>query len=258
MTNADNCYVVAQAKHVGCNICWFSESADNPLILESRAQGLPVVYIDNHMLTYVDSDSKVTSILPVSDVPMTMNGAARHNVQNALGVIGLCMLMKIPLEAIRLGLQRFGSNVDDNPGRGNVYQHNGATFLVDFAHNAHSVEAMINTAGHLKANRYIVMFSNAGDRSNEEICQLSQGVSKLNADVYIIAELEKYLRGRESNELIDLSKNALLDCGVLANQIQTAPSPFVGATLAKELAQDGDVVVLFTLDEREKVHTLFD
>lgn len=258
VTNADNNYVVAQAKNLNCQICWFSESADNPLLLENIRHRLPVVYVKDNMLTYVDSEGDITPILPVTEIPMTMNGAARHNVQNALGVIGLCMALNLPLDAIKVGLRRFGSNALDNPGRGNIYQHNGATFMVDFAHNAHSVEAMIDTAKHLKAKRYLVMFSNAGDRSNEEIRQLSQGVAKLHADVYIIAELEKYLRGRESSELIELSKDALLDCNVAVDQIQTVCSPFAGAERAKELAQEGDVVVLFTLDEREKVHALFD
>lgn len=258
VTNADNQYAIAQAKNLNCQICWFSESADNPLVLENLRHQLPVVYVQDNILTFVDKQGEVIPILPVAEIPMTMNGAARHNVQNAMGVIGLCMALTLPLEAIKAGLRQFGSNAIDNPGRGNIYQHNGATFMVDFAHNAHSVEAMIDTAKHLNANRYIVMFSNAGDRSNEEIRQLSQGVAKLNADVYIIAELEKYLRGRESRELIELSQDALLDCNVLAKQIQTVSSPFAGAELAKKLAQDGDVIVLFTLDEREKVHALFD
>ena len=257
VTNADNYLVVEQAKHLNCDICWFSETAENPLVVKNLNSGLPVVYIDNDYLVYADKRGTKSKVLKINDIPMTLQGAARHNVQNALGVVGLCMALKLPLEAIQSGLKSFGSDAKDNPGRGNIYQYNGATVMIDFAHNAHSVQAMINTAKQMQGKRYIVMFSNAGDRSDNEIRQLSKAAAQLDADTYIIAEIEKYTRGRDPQELIDLPSEALLESGVSSQQIKTVACPLDGAKLAKKMAQEGDILVLLTLDQRELVHQLF-
>ncbi|GAA0855052.1 Mur ligase family protein [Aliiglaciecola litoralis] len=257
VTNADNPWTVEQAKYVNCEICWFSESASNPLIMKNLSEGKPVVYADNGKVIYVDNIGQKTTATAIKDIPMTIAGAAHHNVQNALGVVGLCMALKLPLTAIRSGLHSFGSDAQDNPGRGNLYHYHGATVMVDFAHNAHSVAAMINTAKQMPAKRYIVMFSNAGDRSDSEIRNLTQAVADLNADMYLVAEIEKYLRGRKPFELVEIATQALIAAGIESEKIVTQDSPVKGAKLAKQIAKDGDVILLFTLDQRDKVHQLF-
>ncbi|GAB2688278.1 Mur ligase family protein [Aliiglaciecola aliphaticivorans] len=254
--NADNHLVVEQAKKVNCQICWFSEDVNNPLIVQNQQAGFPCVFVDNHQFVYVFADGTKQIIEDVKAVPMTMQGAAKHNIQNALGVIGLCMALKLPLQAIKQGLVNFGSSAKDNPGRGNLYDYQGATVMVDFAHNAHSVKAMINTAKQLPAKRYIVMFSNAGDRADEDIKQLTDEIQKLQADRYVVAELERYLRGRQPDELLHLVKNHLLSKGVDEAVIDCVDSPFTGAKQAIELAKPGDVVVLFCLDQREEIDQL--
>ncbi|MFA3790926.1 Mur ligase family protein [Aliiglaciecola sp. SL4] len=254
--NADNELVVRQGKKVNCQICWFSEDANNPLILHNQQAGLPCVFVENQYFVYVSAQGTKQIIEDVKSVPMTMQGAAKHNIQNALGVIGLCKALNLPKQAIKQGLLNFGSSAKDNPGRGNLYHHQGATVMVDFAHNAHSVKAMINTAKQLAAKRYIVMFSNAGDRADEDIKQLTDEIQKIQADRYIVAELERYLRGRELGELLHLVRNQLVDKGVDESVIDCVDSPLTGAKRAIEIAKPGDVVVLFCLDQREEIDQL--
>ncbi|GAC16270.1 Mur ligase family protein [Aliiglaciecola lipolytica] len=254
--NADNALVVEQAKELDCRICWFSEDENHPLIKSNQQSALPCVFVQNKQFVYASGDTEKQYIVDVADVPMTMKGAARHNIQNALGVIGLCMALKLPVDAIKRGLLNFGSSAKDNPGRGNLYAFNGATVMLDFAHNAHSVAAMINTAKQLPANRYIVMFSNAGDRSDADIQQLTDEVRKLDADHYIIAELERYLRGRQVYELPKMVSAYLQRQGVEAALVECVDSPLSGAKLALSLCRPGDVLVLFCLDQREEIHQL--
>ncbi|TRY33378.1 Mur ligase family protein [Aliiglaciecola sp. M165] len=256
VTNADNELTKYYAQNLHCDICWFSEHANSPQIQHNLQVGKPVVFVRDQQFIFVDNKGVETNILSVNDVPMTMNGAARHNVQNALGVIGLCMAMGLSLEAIRQGLKSFGSDASDNPGRGNVYTYNGANVLVDFAHNAHSVKAMIETAKHMHANRYLVMFSNAGDRGDEEIHELTDAIRDLDAHHYIVAEIDKYLRGREPKALLHLVEERLLANGVNPSQIHLTGTPVEGAKFALSQAKQGDVVILFTLDQREEVDKL--
>lgn len=253
VTNADNELTRDYAQKLPCTVCWFSEHANNPQVQSNLQIGKPVVFVQDQQLVYVDESGKQTSILPISDIPMTMHGAARHNVQNALGVVGLCMVMGISVEAIRKGLSTFGSDASDNPGRGNVYNVGGAKVLVDFAHNAHSVKAMIETAKHMQASRYIVMFSNGGDRSDAEIHELTDAIRDLDAHHYIVAEIDKYLRGREPRELLELVEERLLKSDVNPSQIHLIDNPVDGTRLAISEAKQSDVVLLFTLDQREEV-----
>lgn len=253
--NADNDLVVEQAKGLKNTICWFSEDVNHPLIKQSQRYGDRAVCVRNGIIVYLEHGEQ-HNVLAVDEIPMTLGGAARHNVQNALGVVGLCYALNIPVSAIRDGLKYFGSDAKDNPGRGNLYNIDGVKVIVDFAHNEHSMKAVVQTAKQLDAKRYLVMFSNGGDRSNSEISALTSAVRELNADKYIVAEIEKYLRGREPGELLDLVKNQLIASDVDASSIECVNSPMDGTHYALDNAQAGDVVLLFVLDQRDKVHKI--
>ena len=253
VVNADNALVVKQAKRLNKNLCWYSTSEENPLIQEQILKGNSAVFIKNSTLYYHDKGTFHT-VSTLSDIPMTMNGAAAHNVQNALGVVGLCMVLKIPLEAIREGLKSFGSSAADNPGRGNIYKIKGATVIVDFAHNEHSMRAVVSTAKQLGGKHKIAMFSHAGDRSDKEIQDLTQAVTELDADTYIISEVECYLRGRELGDIPAIVTAQLSQSGVAPDHIQTVKTPLEGTKLAVNMLTAGDLVLLFVLTDREQVH----
>ncbi|MEH6709812.1 MAG: Mur ligase family protein [Paraglaciecola polaris] len=251
--NADDQLVISQSKHVKASICWFSCDEFNPLIQQQLQLGAPAVFIRQGEIIY-HHQGQYDAICHVSHVPMTLNGAAVHNVQNALGVVGLAKALHLPQAAIMQGLQQFGSDSQDNPGRGNVYHINGRQVIVDFAHNEHGMRAVVNMAKQLNASRYISMFSHAGDRSNDDMHNLTSAVRALDAAVYVIAELDKYLRGRAPHEVPALSRQFLLEMGVDDQGILTADSPLQGAQKAVAAAEHGDVVLLFVLEQRQEIH----
>ncbi|MEP1448877.1 MAG: Mur ligase family protein [Paraglaciecola sp.] len=251
--NADNKLVVEQAVQLGKKICWFSTQETNPLIQRQLSSGNAAVFIrDKHIIYALGSEEECIAAL--EQVPMTLNGAAQHNVQNALGVVGLCKAMNLSTQAICQGLLSFGSNAQDNPGRGNFYETKGIKVLVDFAHNEHSMQAVVKTVNQLPAKRKIVMFSHAGDRSDQEICDLTDAVLALDASLYVVTELQRYLRGRELGEVPQIVAEHLRQKSVPAQKIQFATDPLAGAKIAMSFAQPGDVVLLFVLSEREQVH----
>lgn len=253
--NADNQLVVEQSQYISVPICWFSESENNFLVQENLEKGLPAVFCHRDNIVYFDGHT-IEPVCVINDIPMTFGGQARHNVQNAMGVVGLCFALDFSREDIISGLMAFGSSPQDNPGRGNLYKVNAANFIVDFAHNEHSMRAVIDMASHMPAPQKIVMFGHAGDRTNEEMQELTNAVANLNADLYITSEVGKYLRGREPQEVTNLSKQFLQEQGVDSSKILFADSPISGAKLALEKAQPDAVVLLFTLCDRDAVHEL--
>ena len=253
VVNADNELVVSEAAKTGKVLCWFSLDENNQLIQQQLQTGGRAVFVRAGQVVY-HHDGSFTELGAVNDMPMTFGGAAHHNIQNALGVVGLCQALNIPVEAIRTGLLSFGSTAQDNPGRGNMYQAGGCKVIVDFAHNEHSMRAVVDMVAHMPANNRIAMFGHAGDRTDAEIRDLTSAVADLQASNYIITELEPYLRGRELGDMPALVTACLRERQIDAQQIHVAANPLVGAELALSLAQPGDLLLLFVLDQRSDVH----
>jgi UDP-N-acetylmuramyl tripeptide synthase len=253
VVNADDELVISEAKKLDLNLCWFSLDENNSLVQKQLESGGKAVFIDRGAIIYGEQGIR-QEVCQVTDVAMTFGGTARHNIQNALGVVGLSMALNLPLDAIQLGLESFGSTAEDNPGRGNMYSINGAQVIVDFAHNEHSMLAVVDMVKRMPAKNRIAMFSNPGDRSDEDIRNLSDAVLGLNAKYYIAAELENYLRGRKPGELPKLIKAHLIKRDVSEEQIKSASDSLEGTKLALGLAEPGDIILLFVLDQREQVH----
>jgi cyanophycin synthetase len=250
--NADDPQVIHQAHNFNKAICWFSVDEQNTLIQQQLASGGRAVFVRNGELIY-HQDRQFEHYGQTNLMPLSFANSAAHNIQNALGVVGLCKALALPNQAIIRGLQEFGRDPQDNPGRGNMYQISDYHVIVDFAHNQHGVQAVVNMVKQLPAKQIIVMFSHGGDRSNQDIQALTETLTQLNADLYIAAEIEKYLRGREPGEVPALSKHFLLQHGINAEQIMLCNTPLAGAQLAISKAQHGAMVVLFVLEQREEV-----
>lgn len=252
--NADDERLVKYSAHIKPPKCWFSVNSEHPLIQQHIQNSLPCAYLKDGKLIY--SHKQAIELAAVADVPITVAGTALHNIQNALGVIGLCMALGISPTAITNGLKRFGRNTSDNPGRTNIYSKNGVTFVVDFAHNAHSMQAVLNMAKQMPQTRSHIMFSHAGDRSNQDIYNVCNSIVEFAPNTFVLAELSEYLRGREANEISDMVATYLQNKGVKNEHIMRAEDAVKGTQILLKHAQAGDLVLLFVLAKREQVQSL--
>ena len=252
--NADDGEIVNYLDRIEVGeLCWFSLDKNNPLVQQQQARNGRCCFADAGEIVYYDGQ-QTHRVCPISDIPMTIDGAALHNVCNVLGVVGIATAMDYSLDQIRQGLLSFHSDALDNPGRLNIFKlANGARVIVDFAHNAHSVEAVVDTVRRMPARKQWAMFGSAGDRSDDEIAAIATGVCALQPDNVVIIEIEKYLRGRAPGEVSELLRQACLDSGLKPEQMHFAESPLAGTlhTLTQLLA--GDVALLLVLDQRDEI-----
>ncbi len=255
--NADDEFVRAEAKTTDANIWWFSLDSENELVRQSRDDGSCCAYIENGVVVFFDGDN-AQEIIEVSQVPITMGGAAKYNVQNVLAATCLAIAMQVPMQAIQGGLKGFKPDVVDNPGRCNEFAHNGARVFVDFAHNPHSISAVCEALSGLPANRRFIMLSHAGDRSDQDIHDVTAAALKFNPDVVVAAELEGYLRGRDLGEIPDLIEKAAKEKGIAAGQVLRAGSPTEAASLILNQVGPGDLALLLVLSERDQVFALLE
>jgi cyanophycin synthetase len=254
VVNADDGGIVEyMSRHPRNKVCWFSLNKNNPKIHQQLDSNGPCSFADDGELFYFDGQT-TSLICSIASIPMTMGGAALHNVRNALGATGVSIAMGFSVENIRQGLVEFQSDASDNPGRLNSFElKSGARVIVDFAHNAHSVQAVADTVKRLPANNRWVMCGSAGDRSDLDIRAIAQGVCSMQPDHVVIVEVEAYLRGRVLGEVSDIIKQACLNSGLSESQIRLAGSPLAGVSTILSDISAQDLGLLLVLDQRDEI-----
>lgn len=103
---------------------------------------------------------RFTAVTPWFEDEIVVNIPGKFSVYNALAAIGTCGLMGIPYEAIRDGL-----SVAQVPGRVEII-HTGKDFtlIIDYAHNADSLEIILKTVKEFAPGRVVSLFGCGGNR----------------------------------------------------------------------------------------------
>ncbi len=248
--NADDTRLVERSSQAPAPVVFFSLDAGNSVIAHHVAGGGEAwVLRDDALCRYVNGGWQ--PLLRAADIPLTLGGAARYNIGNALGVAALCESLGIPDTGIVRGLTAFQPG--DNPGRGNLYDVDGVKVLVDFAHNPDAFRAIVQLAGNLDARRRLIAFGEAGDRTDTLIRDLATTAWAMKPDRVITLEIEKYARGRERGEIRKLLHTQFLDEGAKAGQLSHSASELDALKDALAWAEPGDLVILLSLAEQDAV-----
>jgi UDP-N-acetylmuramyl tripeptide synthase len=250
--NADDELLVGKSQEFPGTIVWFSLDENNPLIRKHTEDGgLAFIYEGGELLR-IDGDVR-ESICDASEIPITLGGAAAHNIANALGAAALTEQLGMSLDDIRNGLTSMSQ--DANPGRSNLYPLRGFKVLVDFAHNPEAMQALFAMVRGIPAQRRVLCFGQAGDRTDEQIRELTQSAWSIGLDLVCIAELEKYLRGREIGETFTIIRDELLRCGASDEQVRYFGTESESFDAALEWAEEGDLVVILDLGRNSDIQT---
>jgi UDP-N-acetylmuramyl tripeptide synthase len=228
---------------------------DHPALREHAGPAASIS--SRHIALRRESGEDWSELIPVDDVPATFGGRASYNVRNALMAALVARALGVEDAAIAAGLAAFRGDPGDNPGRGNVFDlGRGARALVDFAHNAHAMDALGALAWALPARRRLVMLSQPGDRRDSEIAAFARAAARLGADRYVVTDLPDYLRGRERGALPALLRRSLMEAGVASGSIEEADDPAAGVNAALEWVGPEDLLVLALLSHRSTVTDL--
>lgn len=248
--NADDEGVVAHANGlVEPRIVWFSEDIANPVIAHHFAQGGTAFAIASGVICRLEEGAQ-HDVVRVANVPATLGGNARHNVQNALAAASLAHALGADDRALRDGLVQFSGDASENPGRGNLFSGRGIQAIVDFAHNEHGLRAMAATVASMPAKRRLVLMGQAGDRSDALIDGLTRAALSAQPDQLVICELPGYERGRAPDDVPRLIEQVAVAAGLAPESIHQAASPVDGTRFALDWAQDGDLLLILALTQR--------
>ena len=253
--NADDELLVEGGQHVTAPVIWYSLHHDSSIIADHLAKGGEAVVLEDDSVVRIRGDQRV-SVLPVDRIPVTMGGAARHNVSNVLGVVGVAWALGIADDAIIRALKKFRPSHVDNPGRLNVFDLGGATVIVDFAHNPHGVRALGEMARAMSATRRLFLVGQAGDREDDSILDLAHAVWSMEPDCVVVKEMPKYLRGRELGVVPGMIERELVVAGAPPEAIIHAESELSGVRAALEWARPGDLILLTAHEHRTEMLAL--
>jgi UDP-N-acetylmuramyl tripeptide synthase len=253
--NAEDSRLLERGSKLSVPVIWFTTAPMDHDVADHRKRGGEACIVEGKTLVYCRGQEK-TPIADVDQIPIAFGGAARHNVANALGAIGVAIALGLPIEAIRRGLMEFESTPDANPGRANVWQLSGVTVIVDFAHNPHGLEALAGMAGAMRAARRAIVIGQAGDRDDDAIREFARAAWAMAPDHVFIKEMEVYLRGREPGVIPKMIAGELLRCGAKDAALSHWPSELEAVRAAIEWAREGDLLLLTTHAQRDEVIAL--
>lgn len=250
--NADDPVLVEQAPRGKMPIVWFSLEPDNPVIRVHLDGGGQAAMLERDRLVLAHGVKRIP-LATLSEVPITLGGAARHNVANALGTAALAAALGVPPEEIARGLRSFGGGPGENPGRLNVFSFGGVTAVVDFAHNPHGMAALVASTAQLPAKRRLIILGQAGDRDDHAIREFARSAWPFGPDRIVLKEMADYRRGRAPGEITGLMKAEFLRLGARPETITEADSEFDAVHVALAWARPGDLLLLPVHSERDRV-----
>jgi UDP-N-acetylmuramyl tripeptide synthase len=124
---------------------------------------------------------------------------------------------------------------------------------VDFAHNEHGLQALVEAVSAMKPERVTLLMGQAGDRSDQAIREQARVACSMHPDRLLVCELPGHERGRTLEAVPALIRDEALACGLRASQIETFRAPLEAARAALAQARSGDVLVLLALIQRDEI-----
>ena len=135
---------------------------------------------------------------------------------------------------------------------------NGVKVLLDFGHNPHGAAAVLDMVNQLKKqntkpSRFSVSVGQAGDRSDNDLKELSECVAQAQPDRVYLRDMDGYLRGREELEVPKIMTGYLTAMGIPKDEILVCDSELHCLTHALEWAEPGDVIVHLVHTARDSI-----
>jgi cyanophycin synthetase len=251
--NADDPRVFAMRGVIKAQPWVFSRDPDSPSIREVLTAGGRATTVIDGWVAVLAPQADPDPLIELVDVPMTLAGLSRFNVENSLAAASAALAIGIPREVVVEGLRTFRPDAEHNPGRMNFFTIGEVSVVIDLAHNEAGLEALLEIMNGVRrpGARLLLALGAVGDRQDDLIEKLGE-IGARDSDVMVIAHKDRYLRGRPVEELDNLMRAGAERVGVTG--IASYPTEVSGLAALVEQAQPGDVVALMCHAEREAVY----
>jgi cyanophycin synthetase len=254
--NADDPRVLAMRRGITGRPWLCSTDPDHPALREVLAEGGRAMTVLDGVLTWLEG-RRSHPLLPLLDVPVTIAGISTPNTHNAMAAAAAALGIGLPERAIVHGLRTFVMDAEHNPGRANLFRLDQRVVVIDYAHNEAGMRGLTEICDGLRrAGREVwLTFDAAGDRTDALLHDFAYRAAR-GADHVGIAELERYLRGRDPTDLIDRLTAGALDGG--ATEVPVFPHEVAALDAMMASSRPGDVVSVTALGQRPELFAWLD
>jgi len=256
--NADDPRVFAMRGVIKAQPWVFSRDPDSPAIREVLTAGGRATTVIDGWVSVLTAHGDPDPLVELVDVPMTLAGLSRFNVENTLAAASAALAIGIPRDVVIEGLRTFLPDAEHNPGRMNFFSvtrpdGQSVSVVIDLAHNEAGLEALLEIMNGVRppGARLLLGLGAVGDRQDDLIEKLGE-IGARDSDVMAIAHKARYLRGRTVEELDALMRAGAARVGV--TDLASYPTEVEGLAALVEQAQPGDVVALMCHAERQGVY----
>ena len=168
------------------------------------------------------------------NIPVKVAIPGSFSVYNALSAIGACQVLDIEDKYILKGLAdvQVKGRVEIVP-TGGIY-----TLLIDYAHNALSMENVLSTLRMYNPNRLIVLFGAGGNRPKVRRYEMGETAGKM-ADLSVITE-----DNSRFEDVMDIIEDIKVGMHKTDGKYVVVPKRKDAIKYCIENAQDGDIIVL--------------
>ncbi len=252
--NADDSLVVSCIEKTKATPILFSKDPENKSLKTNYNKGNPNVTIIDGTITVVTKDGNL-AIGNVVDIPITFNGKAGFNIENALAAVAATFALGLNEAQIKEGLVSFTPSIDQAPGRMNLIDMGVFKVIVDYGHNPGAIIATGDFIKDLMPGRKIRMASSVGNRKRDHIMEFGAALSRY-YDHIIICDVDP--RQRKLGETAQIVQDGLLEGGFRQDMITTIINEREATRAALDMAKEGDLVVLQADDVKQVIKDVLD
>lgn len=235
----------------GARLALFAPEHAHPLLAAHRAAGGSTCGASQGrlLLHLAGTDHALGEM---ESMPLLLGGAAVYNLENVAAAALAAQAAGLPLAVIAGTLQRFGRDPQDNPGRLERWDWQGATVLLDYAHNPDGLAQLLAVAQALRqpragpagTGRLGLLLGQAGNRNDAALAELARAAARFAPERVVLKELPAMLRGRMPGEVPALLQRELLAAGLPAEQCARIDDEAAAARALLQWARPADVLVL--------------
>jgi UDP-N-acetylmuramyl tripeptide synthase len=184
-------------------------------------------------------------IIAANAIPATFNGAARHNVSNAMHAAAAAYALGLKLESIRQALGEFEMGFDSLPGRLNVHYNGRFHIIMDYAHNADGLRQLVRFTDQFPCKGRKILRFGVSPNASREACRAAATTVAGHYDHYICSGKPGHVPTDGLDTPAEL-RQALLSQGTGESQVEIFIDPTRSVEYPVSLCSEGDLLVLVT------------
>jgi len=173
-------------------------------------------------------------------MPASLGGRARYNIANAMAAAAALTASCFGNAEIADGLRSFVSDSKHNPLRSNLFDVDGVTVVVDYAHNCAAYAALAEMARAMTPGRLVGVVAAPGDRRDADLIDIGRTCAG-GFDELVVYESEN--RGRAAGETATLLARGARLGKIASEQLQVEHDVHRAIRLGLSLCHPGDVLV---------------